>query len=126
MSFLEAASAGGSRLLVDGYGTGGFTVGGLRHDGPIIVWPGGVVPWRPGADGRLDPADFDAVIAIRPAVDVLLVGCGAQGRLLPSAVRQHLKAAGIGVDAMPTGSACRTYNVLVTEMRRVAAALIPL
>jgi uncharacterized protein len=125
MSFLEAAAAGPSRLLVDSYPAGGFRIGGTLHAGPVIVWPGGVLPWHPSADG-FRSEDFDAVAGIRPEVDVLIVGCGARTRLLPSAIRLHLREAGIGVDAMATGPACRTYNVLVTEMRRVAAALLPL
>lgn len=126
MSFLEPASAGPSWLLVDSYQPGAFRIGGTVHQGPVIVWPGGVLPWERPPGEAFRPEDFDAVAAIRPAVDVLIVGCGARTLLLPSAIRLHLRGAGIGVDAMATGPACRTYNVLVTEMRRVAAALLPL
>jgi uncharacterized protein len=126
MTFLEPAAAAPSWLLVDSYLPGGFRIGGVVRAGPVIVWPNGVTPWAPADDRAFEAADFDAVAAIRPAIDVLIVGCGRRTRLLPSAIRVHLKASGIGVDAMATDAACRTYNVLVTEMRRVAAALLPL
>ena len=69
---------------------------------------------------------FAAVIAAEPAVDVLLIGCGARIAPIPKAVRDGLRKAGIGADTMDTGAACRTYNVLASEGRRVAAALIAL
>jgi len=58
-------------------------------------------------------------------VEVLLIGCGPRMVLLPSALRRQIREAGIGMDAMDTGAACRTYNVLISEGRRAAAALIP-
>ena len=57
---------------------------------------------------------------------MLLIGCGARIAPLPKAVRDGLREAGIGADTMDTGAACRTFNILVSEGRRVAAALIAL
>ena len=66
------------------------------------------------------------MLAVAPAVEFLVIGCGARAMLVPPALRQELRDAGLRLDAMDTGAACRTYNVLLAEDRRVAAALIPL
>ncbi len=65
-----------------------------------------------------------APVVARGDVEILLLGCGRRMGILPPALRQGLRASGIVVDAMDTGAACRTYNVLLAEERRVAAALI--
>jgi uncharacterized protein len=109
------------RLPVDGYGPGGFRVGGAVHRGPIGLVPEGVVGW----DGLPGLAPFLERVA---EFDVLLVGMGAGMGPLPegfAAERAALEAAGAGVEVMATPSACRTYNVLLAEGRRVAAALMP-
>ncbi len=88
--------------------------------------PNAVSPW-PAADA-LPGLTRDALaplFAIAPPISILLVGCGRQGAIIPPSVRADLRAAGLVVDAMDTGAACRTYNVLCAEARRVAAALIP-
>jgi uncharacterized protein len=109
------------RLPVDGYGPGGFRVAGAVHLGPLALLPGGVVAWA----GLPDLAPF---LERAAEFDVLLVGMGE--RMGPpveglAAQRAALEAAGAGVDLMATPSACRTYNVLLAEGRRVAAALMP-
>lgn len=108
------------RLPVDGYAPGGFRVAGLVHAGPLALLPEGILPWA----GLPDLAPF---LERAAAFDVLLVGTGA-AMALPAnlaAGRSALEAAGVGVDLMATPSACRTYNVLLAEGRRVAAALMP-
>lgn len=110
------------RLPVDGYGAGGFRVAGAVHLGPLALVPAGVVPWA----GLPDLAPFLERVA---EFDVLLVGLGASMGPLPdgfAAARAGLEAAGAGVEVMATPSACRTYNVLLAEGRRVAAALTPI
>ena len=67
---------------------------------------------------------FSPVIAEAAAIDVLLIGTGLNPAPLPEALRWRLKDAGIGVDAMQTGAAARTYNILLAENRKVAAALV--
>ena len=69
---------------------------------------------------------LDPVKEADPAVEVLLLGVGSKNALVPSTLRKALRVAGIVLDAMDTGAACRTYNVLMAEDRRVAAALIAL
>lgn len=103
---------------VDGYGPGFFRIGEARLDGAIILMPSGATAW-----GGFD--DAETILRHADAIDVLLVGTGRDVAHLPKAFRQTLEAAGIGVEPMATPSACRTYNVLLSEGRRVGAALIP-
>jgi uncharacterized protein len=108
---------------IDGYGAGGFTFARMSHRGSILALPSGIYAWNPGAAG-LVPEDFALVLAERPPVDLLLVGTGLAMTRPSKAVREALAASGLVVDAMATGHAVSTYNVLLAEKRRVAAALI--
>jgi uncharacterized protein len=108
----------GGRPPVDGYGPGFFRIAGQVREGPLLLLPSGVSPW-------MCPGDFAPVLAGAGHIDVLIVGMGAEIAHLPPSARTALEAAGLGVEAMSTPSACRTYNVLLAEGRRVAAALIP-
>ncbi|MDZ4096854.1 MAG: Mth938-like domain-containing protein, partial [Paracoccaceae bacterium] len=82
-----------------------------------------VTPWGAGAWGGLD--DTAAPLALRGRIDVLFVGMGAEIAQVPPAFRAALEEAGIGVEVMNSPSACRTYNVLLSEGRRIAAVLLP-
>lgn len=113
------------RRMIDGYPPGGFRIAGTVFQGPMLVWPEDQAPWSLQRIEELSLAHLDPVRAIDPPVEVLLIGCGARMTLLPSALRRQIREAGIGMDAMDTGAACRTYNVLISEGRRVAAALLP-
>jgi len=114
------------RQIVESYGDGRFRVTGVVYEGSILVFPGRTVPWPVSAMGQLDAASLAPVVAEAGAgsIDLLLLGCGARMALVPSALRQQLRDAGVVVEAMDTGAACRTYNVLTADGRRVAAALI--
>lgn len=103
-------------MPIDGYGAGFFRVGGKVFDGAILVTPNAVVAWG----GYEDDA---ALLALN--VDVLFVGTGAETTHIPKPLRSALEAAGIGVEPMASPAACRTYNVLLAEGRRIAAALLP-
>ncbi|NCO87625.1 MAG: hypothetical protein GW886_13440 [Rhodobacterales bacterium] len=103
---------------IDSYGPGFFRVGGRVIEGPVIVLPSGVGPWGGYADAA-------PLLAAAAAVDVLFVGTGAQTMHLPQDLRRALEQAGIGVEAMASPAACRTYNILLSEGRRVGVALIP-
>jgi uncharacterized protein len=112
------------RPLISGYGRGQFRLGGIEHQGSLLILPSGVYPW-PVAEAENLSAD-----ALSPALDdaaalgFLLLGTGA-AQVFPSrALREHFAAAGLGLEAMDTGAACRTYNVLLAEERVFAAALI--
>lgn len=103
---------------VDGYGPGFFRIGGEVHQGPVAVLPSGVVAW-----GGYDQTDV--LLDAAGQVDVLFVGTGAEIAHLPGAFRAALEGAGIGVEAMASPAACRTYNVLLSEGRRIGLALMP-
>ena len=124
MEVTPIAAAG--RQVIEAYRPGHFQVSGAAFAASIIVTPERTLPWDGAAADRLTLEDFAPVIAAEPAIDVLLIGCGARFLPIPKAVRDGLRTAGIGADAMDTGAACRTFNVLVSEGRRVAAALIAL
>lgn len=103
---------------IDGYGPGFFRVAGQVHRGAALVTATGVTAW-----GGID--DADTLLALVGQVDVVFLGTGATIARIPTALRDRLDAAGIGVEAMDTPAACRTYNVILSEGRRIAAALIP-
>jgi len=120
MDITRVAAAG--RLLVQSYGAGAFKVAGARHQGSILLFPDKILPWSVAAMADVTADSLRPVADADPPVDVLIIGCGARhGRLAPS-LSEAL--GGVAVDVMATGPACRTYNVLAGEDRRVAAALI--
>lgn len=109
-------------LRIDSYGSGGFRIEGVWHVGSLIVTPAGVETFE-GPVGRETVAP---VLAQAGEIDVVLVGQGPDFAPLARAARLALEAAGIGVEAMATAAACRTYNLLLAEDRRVAAVLVAL
>lgn len=113
------------RQVIDGYGEGQFCVSGQWRTGAVVVFPDRTVAWRPKEFADLTPDDFTPVIQAEPRVEFLLLGSGTRMGLLPKALRQSLREAGLVVEVMDTGAACRTYNVLLAEGRRVGAALLP-
>ena len=114
-----------NRMMIDSYGPGRFQVRGEAYEGPVIVFPGRVVSWSltKAADVTVDALSL--VKQEDPAIEVLLLGTGAKMELIPSALRDAIREAGLSMDVMKTGAACRTFNVLMIEGRRAAAALIP-
>lgn len=110
--------------VIDAYGNGGFRIGGEAFSGSVLVMPDGTVVDWPVDVTALSAESFAAVASASPPPEILLFGCGARAVFVPPSVRQSLREAGIVIDAMDTGAACRTYNVLIAEQRRVAAALI--
>jgi uncharacterized protein len=112
------------RRIIEGYRPGGFTISGAAHEGSLIVLPEATFPWPVAEAAAITEASLAPVLGADPRVEVLLVGTGAAGVFLPPALRAALRQAGVVAEAMSTGAACRTYNVLLAEGRRVAAALI--
>ena len=113
------------RLVIESYGDDGFRINGERHAGPVLVWPERVVPWEASS---LDTAAIETLSPLfdaEPRIDILLIGSGATFEMAPAALRAALSARRIALESMDTGAACRTYNVLMAEDRRVAAALLP-
>ncbi len=111
--------------VIQGYGDGGFRVSGLRHDGSILVVPTRTLAWPVTSLAAATPEAFAALADERPPIEILLLGTGGRMQVIPASLRRRLREVlGIGVEVMDTGAACRTYNVLVAEMRPVAAALL--
>ena len=109
---------------IDAYGNGGFRFAGMSHRGSILCLPQAIEAWEPRSVDALAPRDFDSVLAARDQIDFVLLGTGDAHRMPPAAIRHMFAAAGLGLDVMATGAAARTYNILIAESRRVAAALI--
>lgn len=112
----------GAQPPVDSYGPGGFRIADSWHPGSLLLTPGGVQSFVP-------PLSLEALKPVLDAddpVDVVLIGTGADIAPLPHALRSALEEAGFGVEVMASPAACRTYNVLLVEARRVAAVLVAL
>jgi uncharacterized protein len=112
------------RQLIQAYREGGFTVAGIRHEGSLLVMPERTLAWRVDTLAAISVDSMTPITQADPAVEILILGCGASFALAPPQLRDALRAHGIVVEAMATPAACRTYNVLLAEDRRVAAALI--
>ena len=112
------------RLLVEGYGGGGFELGGVRHRGSILVLQDRVLAWSVNIASEIDEAALHPVLEAASTLEVLLIGSGGRGIALGPDLRQVLRDHGLGVDVMATPAACRTFNILVMEQRAFAAALI--
>lgn len=110
------------RAAIDAYGAGGFRFADMSHRGSILCLPSGIWGWEPAQP--LDEASFAKVLAEADAIEFLLVGTGKSLVPLPEPVRWALRARRISADPMATGAAVRTYNIVLGEGRRVAAALI--
>jgi uncharacterized protein len=111
------------RQVIESYGASGFRVSGTSYDGAILVLPNATQRWPVTAIADISAASLAPVVDA--GIQILLLGCGRHMQLVPQALRQELRKHGVVIDAMDTGAACRTYNVLLAEDRRVAAALLP-
>ena len=112
------------RFPIDAYGNGGFRFADMSHKGSILALPSGIYAWPPIAVSALTPQSFDPVRREADQLDTLLIGTGADPAFLDDAILWRLREARIAIDVMTTGSAARTYNIMLAENRRVAAALI--
>lgn len=122
-------TAGERRFLprvapIDAYGTGGFRFAEMSHRGSLLCLPSGMHAWPVTRATEFSADVFEPVFAEADAIEILLVGTGSDVAFFPEALRWRFRDLKIVVDAMPTGAATRTWNVLLAEDRRVAAALI--
>ena len=116
------ASAPGAAHTFTGYGEGYVLVNGERRDKSLVVLPDRIEAWRPDAFDRLSAEDFAFLGGLD--VDIVLLGTGARQRFPHPRLTRDLAQAGIGLEVMDVQAACRTYNILVAEERKVAAALL--
>ncbi|WP_050929975.1 Mth938-like domain-containing protein [Aestuariivita boseongensis] len=103
---------------VEGYGPGFFRVGGKVVEGGVLTGPTGTKPW-----GGYE--DLETLMPLVGQIDVLFVGTGSEIAHIPPSLRAPLEEAGLGLEVMNSPSAARTYNVLLSEGRRIALAMIP-
>jgi len=110
---------------IDAYGDGGFRLAGARHEGSVLILADEARSWPVAAMAELTLADFQAVLDAGPAeVEFVLLGTGARNALPSREVRDGLRAAGLGLEFMDTAAAAKLYNLLTSEGRKLAAALI--
>jgi uncharacterized protein len=110
--------------LIRGYAPGEVRIGDQVQRAPCIVAADRLIlDWAARAVATLTPADLAPVFELQP--DVVLLGTGPKQTFPPGAVRQAFAAHHVGLEVMDLGAACRTYNILVQEERRVAAVLFP-
>ena len=114
----------GDRHVVRFYGNGGFRIGEQTITGSILLFPDRIVTWPVARFEDLRIEHFDEVLKAEPKIEILVIGCGATMELVPATIRGRLRAERLALESMNTGAACRTYNLLLAEDRRVAAALI--
>ena len=112
--------------IIQGYADGGFRVSGALHNGAALVFQDKTVEWNVSGDVKaLTEADFTPLFDVADDIDVVLLGTGKSMVFCDPALRNALKAQGLNIECMDSGAACRTYNVLMAEGRRVVAALLP-
>lgn len=114
------------RQIVQSYGSGHFKVSRIEHQGSVIVLPNQTISWDVNILDDVNLESLAPVLAEDPRIEILLIGCGEMMQLLPRSLMDKCRQKGLAIDAMDTGAACRTYNILAAEGRRVAAGLVAL
>jgi uncharacterized protein len=112
------------KQIITGYGGGNFRINGIVHTTSLLILPSGVQKWNVAANAAITLESLQPVIDAGNDVELLLIGCAKNQMLLPPKIKSALKEVGIALDVMDTGAACRTFNILVGEGRRVAAAVV--
>jgi uncharacterized protein len=112
------------RQIIQRYGGGGFFIADKQYVGSVLVFQEQVLAWPVSSMAGVSVGDFADVREAADNVDILLVGCGREMEFITDDIRVNLRSSNIIVEPMDTGAACRTWNVLLSEERRAAAALI--
>ena len=120
------SSSASEKALVESYGPGQCKIAGHWYPCSILLFPGGVFQLDIESIDQLNETVLERVFLANPKLDILLVGYGLSKGQVDCQLSNALRNAAIGFDIMNTGAACRTYNVLALEERRVAAVLMPL
>jgi uncharacterized protein len=109
---------------IEAYGKGGFRFAGMSHRGSLLCLPDGIWPWPVTKAEEINGAALEPVWERAEDISLLLIGAGRGGWILPASLRQRFKALQVSVETTSTSNAVSTYNILLGEGRRVAAALI--
>ncbi|MEM8744316.1 MAG: MTH938/NDUFAF3 family protein [Pseudomonadota bacterium] len=112
------------RAPIDAYGDHGFRFAETSHRGGLLILPSGIYGWEPAAFADVDEDAFSRVFGEASDIDFLLFGTGDKRHIPSLEISRAFLEAGVGLEIMDTGAACRTYNVLLGEARAVAAALL--
>jgi uncharacterized protein len=116
------ASGPSRHYTITGYGEDHVLVNGQRHDASLVVLPEKIIPWGAAGFDTLSPENFDFLKDLN--VEIILLGTGARQRFPHPRLTAALTSAGIGLEVMDLKAACRTFNILVAEERKIAAALL--
>lgn len=111
---------GAGAQLVRSYGPAGFRIGQDVHEGHVLVLPAQTLAWN----GEMTIEALTPLMTAEPATEILIIGTGKRHEMIAPELRRAFKERGVGFDTMDTGAACRTFNILLGEGRRVAAALV--
>ena len=109
---------------IEAYGHGGFVFADMSHRGSLLCLPEAIWAWPVSKADDIDKTALARVFEAAAGIDTLIIGTGTDVWLAPSALREALRAVRVVLDTMQTGPAVRTYNIMIGERRRVAAALI--
>ena len=109
---------------IEAYGKGGFAFADMSHRGSLLCLPDAIWAWPVVRAADIDKASLERVFAAADGIDTLIIGTGTEVWLPPSGLREALRAVKVVLDPMQTGPAITTYNIMIGERRRVAAALI--
>ena len=122
---LDGRELGSPQILppIDAYGDGGFRISGTRYVGHQLVTEDGARDWQLGGE-QLSVSDFEVLLTSQPRPDTVILGVGERLKHPPAEIRKAFRDAKIGLEVLDTATACRTYNLLAGEGRRVYAALI--
>jgi len=122
MDITPLVSKGGQ--LIQSYGGGAFSIAGERYTGSVLVFPDRTEPWPVTAFTDVTAETLAAAVAAAAEFEFLIIGAGKDSAHADPMLRAYLRDAGISLEVMDTGAACRTFNVLLAEDRQIAAALI--
>ncbi len=113
-----------TQQLIQRYGDRKFTISGTEYEGSVIILPEKTDNWPASDFSALNETMLVTMLGDMPDMEILLLGSGEAMQMLSAELRQFMRSKGVAVEVMDTGAACRTFNILLGEGRRVAAALI--
>lgn len=125
INVLDKVSEESGRVRFTGYGDTGFDVNGVFHEGSIVCLSSLHLKWTPTTFQEITPESLSIFQLLRPAPDILLLGCGRRMQLIGKEVRDFLRSNGIKIEPIDSRNAVSTFNFLNEEGRLVAAALLP-
>ncbi len=109
---------------IEAYGNGGFVFDSMSHRGSLLCLPDAIWAWPVADAAEIDRFSLARIFEATNAIDTLIIGTGTEVWLAPPALREALRRVKVVLEPMLTGPAVRTYNIMIGERRRVAAALI--